>query len=97
MRLAGMREDLVARGVAQHVVDHLEAVQVDVQHGHAGLRGIVQARFEFLEHRVAVEQHRQRIGARLHAQGLSACLLSVMSCSVPVSRVPSGRRPRTRR
>src|SRR5436190_1395552 len=50
----GAGDHLVARGVAEHVVDDLEAIQVDVQHGDAGLRGIGQAAFEFFEHRVAV-------------------------------------------
>ncbi|MNT11626.1 hypothetical protein D3C72_1465180 [compost metagenome] len=60
--------------VAEQVVDHLEAVQVDVQHRHAVVAGAVHAHAEIAQHRIAVHDAGQRVGARLHAQGFLGLL-----------------------
>ena len=65
----GRDQQFVAGRVAEHIVDHLEAVQVDVQHRDLRSRIVAEPLGEFTQHRVAVEQAGQRIGARLHAQG----------------------------
>ena len=72
--LAGAHQQVVAGAVAEHVVDGLETVQVDVQHRHPGLGRVMQARVQFGQDRVAVEDAGERVGARLHPQGFLGLL-----------------------
>ena len=72
--LRGTGDDGITGAMAEHIVDHLEAVEVDVQHGDAGLRAILQPRIQFEQHRIAVEQAGERIGSRQHAQGFLGLL-----------------------
>ena len=60
--------------MAKHVVDHLEAIQVDVQHCDLGLGPVGEPGLEFTERGIAVHQSGQRIAARLHAQGFLGLL-----------------------
>jgi hypothetical protein len=64
----------VAGCVAEHIVDDLEPVQVDVQHGQCRLGRIGEAGFDLEAQRIAVEQPGQRVRARLYPQGFLAPL-----------------------
>src|SRR5690606_14269556 len=70
----GRGEQPVAGGVAQYVVDDLETVQIDVQHGQALARRVGEARVDLAADGVAVEQAGERIGARAHPQVLLGAL-----------------------
>jgi len=70
----GIDQQLIAGVVAEQVVDDLEAVQIDVQHGHPAMGGVGHACGQVIEHRIAVHDAGERIGARLDAQRLFGLL-----------------------
>ncbi len=70
-----LHQQFVAGIVAEHIVDHLEAIQIDVQHRRLRMRGIGQAFGDLGQHRVAVHQPGERIGAGLDAQGFLGLLV----------------------
>ena len=74
MRCAASTSRVVAGAVAEHVVDDLEAVQVDVQQAQSGVAGVGQAQGDPFEDRVAVHQPGQGVGLRLHAQAVLGVL-----------------------
>ncbi len=69
-----LQQQFVTCTMAQHVVDGLEPVQVDVQQPHLGQVRIGQALAELVEYGIAVHQPGQRVRACLHPQGFLGAL-----------------------
>ena len=63
-------EQLVTGGVTEAVVDDLEVVEIEEQHGHRTIGGLgaVQGLFDAVEEQCAVRESRQRVVERLPAQ-----------------------------